>query len=114
MPDNRIFIGIMVHCRVALKITYSHLGYSVEEETKALVYFKETTINNLHAADSFLRTQYFLSHSINSSHLTEPESSSLCSQKPTNCPSPKPDESNPCTLIMFLWDPFEYYPPTST
>jgi hypothetical protein len=69
------------------------LGYPAEEEIKALAYFKESTINKYFDAAESLRTQYFLSHSIQSSHLTEPESPSLYLQKPIKCPSPKPDES---------------------
>jgi hypothetical protein len=40
----------------------------------------------------------------------EPEGTLPCSQEPSISPYSEPDEFNPY-LILFLQDPFQYYPP---
>ena len=34
-------------------------------------------------------------------------------QMPASCPYPEPDQHSPCRFILFLEDPFEYYPPST-
>jgi hypothetical protein len=41
-----------------------------------------------------------------------PEGSLQCSQEPTTCPYPEPDQVNQRPLILFLQDTFYYYPNT--
>ena len=62
--------------------------------------------NLLHGAESFFSSYSFLSWSLNSLRFVELEGSLPCSQEPTTCPYPKPDESSVSLLILFLEDPF--------
>jgi hypothetical protein len=58
--------------------------------------------NQLHRAESFLRSRQSLSYSKSSQHFMEPEGSLRCSQEPSTGFYPEPDQSNPYHLISCL------------
>jgi hypothetical protein len=57
--------------------------------------------NELHCAESFLRSWQFLSYSKNSPLFMEPESSLPFSQQLTTCPYLEPDQSNSNPYLIF-------------
>jgi hypothetical protein len=58
--------------------------------------------NLFHRAESFLRKQYFLSHSRNSQHCIESEGSLPCSQKHAILSYPGADKSSPHPFIIIF------------
>ena len=62
-------------------------------------------MNQLHGAESFLRSYEVLSQSRNPQHFVEPEGSLPHPQMPATCSNPKPDQSSACFVIPFPEDP---------
>jgi hypothetical protein len=56
--------------------------------------------NQLHGAESFLRSRQSLSYSRSSQHFMEPEGSFACSQEPSTRPYSGPDQSSPYHPIL--------------
>jgi hypothetical protein len=58
------------------------------------------TCNELHVDEPYLRDSRLCSYSITFLHNMEAKVSQPCSQEPSTCPCPKPDQSNPYHPIL--------------
>jgi hypothetical protein len=88
---------------VKAKLTaFSQINSSLFYVTINYILFEPLLTNQLHTAQSFLRSHQSLSCSTNSQLSMYLESSVPCSQDPATGPNPEPEASSPYDFILFL------------